>query len=299
MRVFVTGATGFIGQAVVKELLSHGHQVLGLSRSDAGAKSLTDLGADVQRGSLEDLDSLKQGAAAADGVIHLAFIHDFSDYAGSCRRDREAIEAMGTVLQGTGKPLVMTSGTLMLARGRLGKEDDPADLSTPSTAARGASEVTALALADKGVRVSVMRLPPTNHGDGDHGFVAMVVAAAREKGVSAYVGDGANRWPATHRLDTARAFRLALEKGAAGSVFHAVAEEGVPLKDVAEAVGKGLGLPVASIPAAEAQGHFGFLAFAVGEDNPTSSAKTREVLGWAPQELGLIADIEKGTYFKQ
>lgn len=297
MRVFVTGATGFIGKAVVKELLNAGHQVLGLSRSDKGAELLTGLGAEVHRGSLDDLDSLKQGASASDGVIHLAFIHDFSDYEGGCRADRAAIEAMGAALAGSNRPLIITSGTLLLPRGRLATEDDTAEAAGHASL-RGASEKLALSLVPQGVRASVMRLPPTNHGDGDHGFVPALIGIARQKGVAAYIGDGLNRWSATHVLDTARAYVLALEKGSAGSTYHAVAEEGVAFKDIAGAIGKQLNVPVVSKPIEDMQEHFGWLALGVAADNPVSSAKTREQLGWAPVQLGLIADLEEGTYFK-
>ncbi|ORX98163.1 NAD dependent epimerase/dehydratase family protein [Basidiobolus meristosporus CBS 931.73] len=297
MRVFVTGATGFIGQAVVRELLAAGHQVVGLARSDKGAEMLTAMGAEVLRGSLEDLASLKQGASAADGVIHLAFIHDFSDYEASCRVDRSAIEALGAALKGSNRPLIITSGTLLLPQGRLATEEDTPDLSTPTASARGQSEQVALSLVSQGVRVSIVRLPPTNHGDGDHGFVKMLINLAREKGVSAYIGDGLNCWPATHRLDAASVYKLALAKGSAGSIFHAVAEEGVKLKDIAEEIGKQLNVSVASKPLEEAQEHFGWLGFVVAGNNPTSSAITREKLGWSPVQPSLLADIKTGTYF--
>lgn len=291
MRVFVTGATGFIGQAVVKELLNAGHQVLGLARSDRGADSLIAAGAEVQRGSLEDLDSLKQGASASDGVIHLAFIHDFSDYVGNCAKDRIAIEAIGAALTGTNRPFIITGGTLLIPHGQLGTEDTPPDLDRPS-AIRGVAEQVALSFVSKGVRVSIIRLPPTNHGEGDHGFIAELARIAKSTGVSAYLGDGLNRWAATHRLDTAKLYLLALEKAAAGSVFHAVAEEGIPIKEIAETIGKQLNLPTGSKTAE----HFGWLAIAVGADNPISSAKTREQLGWTPVHASLISDIEAGFY---
>lgn len=298
MRVFVTGAAGFIGQKVVKELLQAGHQVLGLARSDKNAEFLVSLGASVHRGSLTDLESLKQGASSSDAVIHLAFIHDFSDYEGGCRTDRLAIEAMGSVLAGTNRPLIMTSGTLMLPQGRLVTEDDTPDFTSPMAALRGASETAALSLVAQGVRISIVRLPPTNHGDGDIGFISYLVAIAREKGVSAYIGDGSNRWPATHRLDTAKVFQLALDKGTAGSTFHAVAEEGVTIKHIAEVIGHKLNVPVVSKTKEEAQGHFGWLVFALMGDNPTSSVKTREQLGWKPVQPSLLEDLKKGSYFK-
>lgn len=297
MRVFVTGATGFIGQAVVQELLSNGHQVLGLTRSDKGAESLSALGVEVARGSLDDLDSLKRGAAASDGVIHLAFSHDFSDYEGGCRKDRLAIEAMGSALEGTNRPLVITSGTMLLPHGRLATEDDSLDFTHPFAAARGPSEKLALSFAPKGVRVSVMRLPPTNHGDGDYAFIATLIKIARQKGISTYIGDGLNRWSATHRLDTARAYILALTKGKAGSIYHAVAEEGVPVKEIAETIGKKLGIPAVSKTTEEAREYLGFLALPLAGDNPVSSVKTREELGWKPEHSSLISDIEGGSYF--
>ena len=298
MRVFVTGATGFIGQAVVQELLSAGHRVLGLARSDKGAESLAALGVEAHRGSLDDLDSLKRGASASDGVVHLAFIHDFSDFEGNCHADRLAIETMGAALAGSNRPLVITSGTLLLPQGRLVTEEDTPDLVAAAAAARGPSEQSALSLVSQGVRTSVVRLPPTNHGDGDHGFIPQLISIAREKSVSAYIGDGLNRWPATHRLDAARVFQLALDKASAGSTFHAVAEEGVSIKDIAEIIGKQLNVPVVSKAKEEAQQHFGWLAFALMGDNPTSSAKTREQLGWSPVHASLISDLKEGTYFK-
>jgi nucleoside-diphosphate-sugar epimerase len=295
MRVFVTGATGFIGQAVVQELLNAGHQVLGLARSDKAAESLVAAGAEVQRGSLEDLESLKQGAATSDGVIHLAFAHDFSDYVGNCHKDRIAIEAIGAALEGTNRPFVITSGTLLLAQGQLITEDTPVDLSRP-TGIRGAGEQAALSFASKGVRVAIVRLPPTNHGEGDHGFIAELAKVAKSTGVSAYLGDGLNRWPATNRLDTAKSYLLALEKGTAGSIFHAVAEEGISIKEIAEAIGKQLKIPSASKTTEETAQHFGSLAMVIGLDNPTASAKTREQLGWKPVHASLISDIENGIY---
>ena len=288
----------FIGKAVVQELHGAGHSVLGLARSDKGAESLAALGVEAHRGSLEDLDSLKRGASASDGVVHLAFIHDFSDYEGSCRVDRLAIETMGAALAGSNRPLVITSGTLLLPQGRLVTEEDTPDLTTAAGAARGSSEGLALSLVSQGVRTSVVRLPPTNHGDGDHGFIVLLISIAREKGVSAYIGDGLNRWPATHQLDTARVFQLALDKASAGSTFNAVAEEGVTIKDIAEVIGKQLNVPVVSKSKEEAPQHFGWLAMALVGDNPTSSTKTREQLGWSPVHASLISDLEEGTYFK-
>ena len=290
MRVFVTGATGFIGSAVVKDLINAGHQVLGLSRSDAGAKSLIDAGAKVHRGDLEDLESLRSGAAASDGVIHLAFNHDFSKYIDNCQADRRAIEVLGSALAGSGRPLVVTSGTAVaLAPGRLATEDDPPMPS--SMIPRSASEEAANDMVSRGVRASVMRLPQV-HNRIKQGLITPLIEIARAKGVSAYVGDGRNRWPAAHLLDTAPLYRLALEKGAAGERFNAVAEEGVPLREIAEAVGRRINVPVVSKTPEEASEHFGWLAFFVGNDAPASSAKTQERLGWRPTQAGLIADLE-------
>lgn len=298
MRVFVTGATGFIGTAVVNELISSGHQVLGLARSDASAKQLVAAGAEVQRGSLHDLDSLKHGAAACDGVIHCAFIHDFSDYAGACKADREAIETLGAALVGTGRPLVIASGTAgILAPGRLATEEDNGD-PTPPNAARALSEVLALSMASRGVRSSAIRLPPTVHGEGDHGFVPLLISNARTKGFAAYIGDGLNRWPAVHRLDAAKLFRLALEKGSAGAKYHAVADEGVKIRDIAEVIGKRLNVPVVSQSPEEAAGNYGFLASVLAMDNYTSSKWTQEQLGWHPSQPALIPDLDSTHYFK-
>jgi len=292
MRVFVTGATGFVGSAVVRELIGAGYQVLGLSRSDAGAKFLVDAGAQVQRGDLQDLDSLRSGAAASDGVIHLAFIHDFSKYQENCEIDRRAIEVLGSALAGSGRPLIVTSGTGVVGPtpGRLATEDDAPD-SGPGAIPRAASELTAASMAARGVRVSVMRLPQV-HDPEKQGLVAYAIAAARDKGVSAYVGDGANRWPAVHRLDAAHLYRLVLEKGTAGARYHAVAEEGVPLRQIAEAIGRRANIPVASISAAEAIAHFGWLGNFVAIDNASSSERTRRLMGWKPNGPRLIEDID-------
>lgn len=293
MRIFVTGSTGLVGTAVVKELLSAGHNVLGLTRNPKGASQLEALGAEVLHGTLQDLEVLKEGASQCDAVIHLAFMHDFSDFAGSCAIDRAAIEAMGAALAEAGgaRALVITSGTMMLAQGRLGREDDGFDSSNGMAAARGASESVCLAFAKKGVRASVVRLPPTTHGPGVSGFTGILASIALQKGVSAYVGEGQNRWCAVHRDDAAKVYRLAVEKGMAGSVFHAVVEEGVPLRDIACGIGKAIDIPTVSIPVEEAEGHFGPLQFAALADNTAGSALTRERLGWAPTGSTVVDDI--------
>jgi len=294
MRVFVTGATGFIGQAIVQELIAAGHSVLGLARSDGAAETLARLGATAHRGELADTDSLAAGVHACDGVIHTAFIHDFSKFEENCRTDRRAIEALGAALAGSSRPLVVTSGTALATPGRLAVEEDaPAVSPFP----RVASEEAAAAVAARGVHVSVMRLPPTVHGVGDHGFVPILIGLAREKGVSAYVGEGNNVWPAVHRKDAARAFRLALEKGAAGAWYHAAAERGIPFRNIAAAIGKGLGIPVIGLTPEEADAHFGWLAHFAAIDNPTSSERTRERLGWQPEQPGLMSDLDGPGYF--
>ena len=295
MRVFVTGATGFIGSAIVRELLAAGHEVLGLARSDQAAASLAAVGASVHRGDLEDLDSLGGGAAAADGVIHTAYDHTFADFAAAAQKDRRAIEAMGKALAGSSRPLVITSGTGFVSPGRLATEETRSD---PAAFPRAANEHAAMAFVERGVRVSVVRFPPTVHGRGDHGFIARLIDIARTKGVSAYPGDGSNRWPAVHRLDAAHLFRLAVEAAPAGARLHGVAEEGVPVRDIAEVIGRHLDLRVNSIPREKANDHFGFLGLFFSLDCPASSAQTQKLLGWRPVQPGLIADLEQGHYFE-
>jgi len=299
MRVFVTGASGWIGSAVVPELLGAGHQVVGLARSDASAEALDAAGAEVHRGSLDDLDGLGSAAAGSDGVIHTAFKHDIAFSGGmadAAAADRRAIETLGEALIGSDRPLVIASGLAGLTPGAVATEEDTGD---PDSAAapRLGSEVALRALAQRGVRSSSVRLSPTVHGDGDHGFVAMVIAIAREKGVSGYVADGTNRWPAVHRFDAARLFRLGLESAPAGSMLHAAAEQGVPVRAIAEAIGRQLDLPVVSIAPEDAGEHFGFLGGFLGIDIPASSALTRDRLGWEPTHPGLIEDLDQGHYF--
>lgn len=306
MRVFVTGASGWIGSAVVPELIGAGHEVVGLARSDASAAALARAGAQVRRGTLDDLGTLRDAAAASDGVIHLAFKHDIAfsgDFRGAADADRRAVETFGEVLAGSDRPFVLASGILGLTPGRVVTESDGRDSAADAShddgpRARQATAHRTLDLASHGVRSSVLRLPPTVYGEGDHGFMAALVGIARDRGVSGYVGDGSNRWPGVHRLDAAHLFRLALEKAPAGSVLHAVTDEGVAIRTVAEVIGRHLGLPAVSIPGEEAGAHFSWLSGMIGLDAPASSALTRELLGWQPVQPGLIDDLDKGHYFQ-
>ena len=295
MRVFVTGASGFVGSAVVEELIGAGHQVLGFARSDESAKKVEAAGAKVHRGELKDLESLRSGAGASDAVIHCGFIHDFSKFAENCEVDRLAIETLGAVLAGSDRPLIVTSGTGLLSPGKLVTEDTEAPANSPIPRV---SEQTALALVSRGVRASAVRLPPSVHGVGDHGFVPMVIGMAREKGVSAYIGEGTNRWPGVHRLDAGKVYRLALEKGAAGARYHAIAEEGVPFKEIAEVIGRRLNVPVESKTGEGVAQHFGWFAHFAAIDNLASSKQTRERLGWSPTGPGLVEDIDQASYFE-
>jgi nucleoside-diphosphate-sugar epimerase len=294
MRVFVTGAAGFIGSAVVPELISAGHSVIGLARSDANASALQKMGVEVHRGSLEDLDSLRAGARNADAVIHLAFIHDFSKFAENGQIDKRAIEAMGEVMEGSNKPLIVTGGVLMLAPGRAATEED-----TPRTGpgVPRVSEEAALAFVDRGVKAMVVRLPQVHGGDGKAGLIEYFIAIAREKGFAGYIGDGSNRIAAAHRLDVARLYRLALENGVAGGRYHAVGEEGVSTREVAEVIARHLNVPARSIPQEEVGAYFGWLSMMTGADGRASSALTQKWLGWKPREIGLIADIGQPGYF--
>ena len=295
MRVFVTGASGWIGSAVVPELIGAGHQVIGLARSDSSAAVIAAAGAEVLRGDLDDLDTLRAGAADSDGVIHLAFIHDFTDLAqfqASASADRRAIDTMGAALEGSGKPLVIASGTPAVP-GRVASERDAVPANSPM-ADRAANAQATIGMAARGVRSSVVGLPRTVHGDGDkHGFIARMIGIARDKGISGYVGDGSSRWPAVHVLDAAHLFRLAVEQAPAGSRLHAVGDEGVPTREIAAVIGRHLNLPAASVPAED----FGFLGMVLSIDQPASGTLTRGLLGWRPVQPGLIEDLDKGHYF--
>lgn len=297
MRVFVTGATGFIGSAIVTELIDAGHEVVGLARSDHAAEAVAAAGAEIHRGSLDDLDSLRRAATAADGVIHTAYIHDFSQMEFAAQTELRAIETLGSALEGSGRPFVITTGTALLKPGSVVTEDDMVD---PATVAhpRAAAELLARTLASRDVRSSIVRPGASVHGEGDHGFVPFLINLARTKGVSGYISDGANRWPAVHRLDAAHLYRLALENGAAGSVFHAIGDEGVPTRQIAEIIGRHLDLPVASIEPEDAPEHFDWMAAFWGLDAPASSALTQARLGWTPTHVGLVEDLEQGHYFQ-
>jgi nucleoside-diphosphate-sugar epimerase len=306
MRVFVTGASGWIGSAVVPELIAAGHQVVGLARSDASAAALLAAGAQVRRGTIDDLDVLRDAADASDGVIHLAFKHDIAFSGGflsAADADRRAVETFGAALAGSARPFVLASGLLGLVPGRVATERDglasdpvPAWMPAGPQARRATAHLT-LSLAERGVRSSVLRLPPTVHGDGDHGFMASIVGIARTKGISGYLGDGSNRWPAAHRADVAHLFRLALEQAPAGAVLHAVADEGVPIRAVAEVIGRHLDLPVRAVAGENAAEHFTWLANFLGMDSPASATLTRELLDWQPTQPGLLDDLDKGHYF--
>lgn len=291
MKVFVTGASGFIGSAVVKELIDAGHQVIGLARTETSAKAIRDAGAEVLMGSLEDLDVLKQGTLQADGVIHTAFIHDFTQYAKANDTDKTAINAMGEVLMGTNKPIIVTAGILGLPSINGMITEDSAAQNSPRS-----SEVTAMALAEKGVNASVVRLPPSVHDKGDKGFVPFIIQQARKNGVSAYPAEGNNRWPAVHRLDAAKVFRLAVEKAAKGALYNAIGDHGFEVKRIAELIGKKLDLPIVSLSGEEETQHFEWMSGFIGFDSPATSFKTQEQLGWKPTQIGLLEDLQQ-NYF--
>ncbi|HEY4008783.1 MAG TPA: SDR family oxidoreductase [Acidobacteriaceae bacterium] len=295
MRIFLTGATGFVGSAVTQELLKHGHQVLGLARSDANAAALTAAGAQPHRGDLQDLGALRSGALQSDATIHCGFIHDFSKFQENCDIDALAIETMGNALAGSNKPFIVTSGTALLTGTGGTTEDVPAP--PPSAAVPRVSEAAAFAFTDKGVRTAAIRLPPSVHGAGDHGFIPILINLARQKGAAAYIGEGQNRWPAVHRFDAAVLYRLAIEKaqekGTTGAVYHSVADTGVPFREIAAVIGRGLNVPVVSKTPDEAKEHFGWFAHFAGIDNLASSEWTRKQLGWTPTQPGLLADMEK------
>jgi nucleoside-diphosphate-sugar epimerase len=307
MRVFVTGASGWIGSAVVPELIAAGHQVIGLARSDASAAALEDAGAEVHRGDLDDLDGLRNATVGSDGVIHLAFRHDLSfagDFEGAAVVDRRAIETFGDALAGSDRPLVIASGAVGLAPGRIATENDghgtdsDAAAQNPGVRARHANAELTLSFAARRIRSSIVRLAPTVHGEGDNGFMPIIVGIARDRGLAAYIGDGTNRWPAVHRLDAAHLFRLAVETAPAGSTLHAIADEGVPMRDIAEVIGRHLHVPTAALTPAEATEHFGFLANFLAVDSPVSSALTRERIDWQPTQPGLLDDLDQGHYFQ-
>ena len=295
MRIFVTGATGFIGSAIVEELIDAGHQILGLARSENAARWLVAVGAQVHHGSLENLESLSGGARRADAVIHAAFNHDFSNYGAAAELDIRAIETLGATLAGSDRPLIITSGTLLAQTGGpLATEDDLPNPTFPRK-----SEQAAALVAESGVNVLIVRLPPSVHGQGDHGFVPALIRVASEKGVSSYIGDGRSRWPAVHRLDAAHLYRLVLEKGSGGVRYHGVADQGVPAREIAEVIGRHLRVPVVSKSREDAANHFGWIGHFFGIDGPASSAQTQKQLGWLPTQPGLIADLEMSHYFSE
>ncbi|MDR1073563.1 MAG: SDR family oxidoreductase [Treponema sp.] len=296
MKIFVTGATGYIGSAVVKELVAAGHEALGLARSDKAAAALAAAGVAAHRGSLEDLESLKSGVAMSDGVIHTAFLHDFSNFAAACETDRRAIEAIGATLENSNRPFVIASGLAGLNPGGVATEEIAAAPPTFSTP-RSATETALIEMASRGVRSAAVRIAPTAHGPGDHGFISQIIKIAQTKGISAYIGDGNNRWPAVHVLDAAKLFRFALEKAPAGTRVHAVAEEGIPFREIAAVISRRLQAPLVSISAEEAAGHFGWLGNIIGLDTPASSVITQKSLNWRPSQPSLLSDMNSDAYF--